>query len=375
MLSNMSNRSHNNGRGKVNLLTGNYAVAEAVRIAKPDVISAYPITPQTPIVEKLAEMKKEGLIDAEIINVESEHSAMAVVFGAIAGGARAFTATSSHGLAYMYEMCWWVAGSRLPLVMAVATRSIGAPWNIHADHSDIMLLRDAGWIMSMAENPQEAHDLTLQGFVISEKTDIPFAVGFDAFQVSHASEMVVIREEYEIPPRKQTYRITPDNPVGLNPVTTWTRHYARKELMEDLERSAKIIEKVGKEFPEEYGLVEEYRTDNADYIVVVAGAFSGDAKEAIDALRNKGVKIGLVKLRYIRPFPYSFFRNIGAELLVFDRASTDNRGILGLEISSVAEVKANVIAGLGGIELTSDDFEMLFEKFVHNKLEGVVWYP
>ncbi|WP_048091195.1 pyruvate ferredoxin oxidoreductase [Geoglobus acetivorans] len=369
------NRSSGDGKGRLKLLTGNYAVAEAVRIAKPEIIAAYPITPQTPIVEKLAEMISEGVIDAEMINVESEHSAMAVVFGAVAGGSRAFTATSSHGLAYMYEMCWWVAGSRLPLVMAVATRSIGAPWNIHADHSDIMLLRDAGWIISMAENAQEAHDLALQGFVISEEVNIPFAVGYDAFQISHTSEPVFVREDYEIPERKQAYRITPGNAVGLNPVTTWTRHHARKELMEDLEKSVRIIEKVGREFPEEYRVIEEYRTDNSDYVVVLTGAFAGDAKDAIDSLRKEGVKIGLVKLRYIRPFPYEAIRRLDGDVLVVDRATSGNRGILGIEISSVRDVRANLIAGLGGIEVTSEDFERLFRDFADGKMDGVVWFP
>lgn len=367
-------RSDSDGKGKIKLLTGNYAVAEAVKIAKPDVIAAYPITPQTPVVERLSEMVRKGELDAKIVNVESEHSAMAVVFGAITGGARAFTATSSHGLAYMYEMCWWVAGSRLPLVMAVPTRSIGAPWNIHADHSDVMLLRDAGWIISMAENAQEAFDLTIQGFMISEEVSIPYAVGYDAFQVSHAVEPVVVRD-IEVPERRQEYSVTPDFVVGMNAVTTSARHHARKDLMIDLENSKKVIERVGKKYPEEYGLYEEYKTDGADYIVVLAGAWAGDAKEAVDELRKEGVNIGLVKLRYIRPFPYDDMVKIDGEFIVFDRASTGNRGIIGLEVSSVRSVKSNVIAGLGGIELTSEDFVKILRKFADGKLDGVVWYP
>ncbi len=299
---------------------------------------------------------------------------MAVVFGAIAGGVRAFTATSSHGLAYMYEMCWWVAGSRLPLVMAVPTRSIGAPWNIHADHSDVMLLRDAGWIIAMAENAQEAFDLTLQGFMVSEEVSIPYAVGYDAFQVSHAVEPVIVRD-VEIPERTQEYEITPDFVVGMNAVTTTARHHARKDLMVDLESSRKVIERVGREYPEEYGFYEEYRTDSADYVVVLTGAWAGDAKEAVDELRREGVRVGLIKLRYIRPFPYDDLAEVDGEVIVFDRASTGNRGILGLEVSSVREVGANVIAGLGGIELTHDDFSSLIRRFADGRLRGVVWYP
>ncbi len=367
-------RSDRDGKEKVKLLTGNYAVAEAVRIAKPGIIAAYPITPQTPVVEKLSEMIEKGELDARMINVESEHSAMAVVFGAITGGVRAFTATSSHGLAYMYEMCWWVAGSRLPLVMAVPTRSIGAPWNIHADHSDVMLLRDAGWIIAMAENAQEAFDLTLQGFMVSEEVSIPYAVGYDAFQVSHAVEPVIVRD-VEIPERTQEYEITPDFVVGMNAVTTTARHHARKDLMVDLESSRKVIERVGREYPEEYGFYEEYRTDSADYVVVLTGAWAGDAKEAVDELRREGVRVGLIKLRYIRPFPYDDLAEVDGEVIVFDRASTGNRGILGLEVSSVREVGANVIAGLGGIELTHDDFSSLIRRFADGRLRGVVWYP
>ena len=367
-------RSDRDGKEKVKLLTGNYAVAEAVRIAKPGIIAAYPITPQTPVVEKLSEMIEKGELDARMINVESEHSAMAVVFGAITGGVRAFTATSSHGLAYMYEMCWWVAGSRLPLVMAVPTRSIGAPWNIHADHSDVMLLRDAGWIIAMAENAQEAFDLTLQGFMVSEEVSIPYAVGYDAFQVSHAVEPVIVRD-VEIPERTQEYEITPDFVVGMNAVTTTARHHARKDLMVDLESSRKVIERVGREYPEEYGFYEEYRTDSADYVVVLTGAWAGDAKEAVDELRREGVRVGLIKLRYIRPFPYDDLAEVDGEVIVFDRASTGNRGILGLEVSSVREVGANVIAGLGGIELTHDDFSSLIRRFADGRLKGVVWYP
>ncbi|NOY10764.1 MAG: pyruvate ferredoxin oxidoreductase [Archaeoglobi archaeon] len=374
MQQSVRDRGNKDGKGEVKLLTGNYAVAEAVKIAKPEIIAAYPITPQTPVVEKLSEMIEKGELDAKMINVESEHSAMAVVFGAIAGGSRAFTATSSHGLAYMYEMCWWVAGSRLPLVMAVPTRSIGAPWNIHADHSDVMLLRDAGWIIAMAENAQEAFDLTLQGFMVSEEVNIPYAIGYDAFQVSHAVEPVVVRD-VEIPERRQAYSVTPDTVIGLNAVTTTARHYARKDLMVDLENSRRVIEKVGREYPEEYGFYEEYRTDGADYVVVLTGAWAGDAKEAVDQLRSEGVRVGLVKLRYIRPFPYEDLRKMDGEFMVIDRASSGNRGILGIEVSSVRDVTANIIAGLGGIELTQDDFYGLIKRFAEGRLSGVVWYP
>ncbi len=188
--------------GMKKLLTSNEAIAEAVKLAKPDVIAAYPITPQSPIVEKLSEMVDSGELDSRFVRVESEHSAMGVVIGAATAGARVFTATSSHGLAYMYEMCWWAAGSRLPIVMALAARSIGAPWNIHGDHLDLMAMRDLGWIISVAENAQEAFDMTLNAFMLSEEVNVPVVVAIDGFTMSHTAEVVEIRD-VEVPPESR----------------------------------------------------------------------------------------------------------------------------------------------------------------------------
>ncbi|MFN3383851.1 MAG: pyruvate ferredoxin oxidoreductase [Archaeoglobaceae archaeon] len=356
------------------LLTSNEAIAQAVKIAKPDVIAAYPITPQSPIVEKLAEMVEKGELDAKFINAESEHSAMAIIHGAATAGARVFTATSSHGLAYMLEMCWWIAGSRLPAVMAVAMRSIGAPWNIHGDHLDIILLRDASWIIGIAENVQEAFDMTLQAFYVSEEVNIPFAVGIDAFTMSHTAEVVEIWEP-EIPKRRQAYSVTPGQEIAVNAVTLGkARMKARYDLTLDLERSAEIIEKSDAKFGNHGGLVESYRLEDAEFAVVMAGGWCGDAKDAIDMLREEGKKIGLLRLRFLRPFPKKAIKNLKQEVLVVDRANTTIQGVLGLEVNACGLDAKNVVAGLGGLEVSVEDFYAIFKRFVDGKLNEVEWF-
>jgi pyruvate ferredoxin oxidoreductase alpha subunit len=357
------------------LLTSNHAVAEAVKIAKPDVVAAYPITPQSPITERLAEMIASGELNASFIRVESEHSALAAVFGAATAGSRVFTATSSHGLVYMYEMCWWAAGSRVPLVMAVATRSIGAPWNIHNDHTDIMCLRDVGWIISMSENAQEAFDLTIQGFIISETANLPVAIGLDAFSMSHTAEVVEVRD-VEIPPRSQAYTVVPGDAFAVNAVTMGkARMKARFDQSIDLEDSARIIEEVDRNYPVSYGgLVEEYRLDDAEYIVVMAGGWCGDAKDAIDILREEGIEIGMLRLRYIRPFPVKQVENLDGKILVVDRANSGMRGVLGIEVASCGKDIHNVVAGIGGMDVGVDDFVEMFKRFVDGELKKVEWW-
>ncbi|RLI76743.1 pyruvate ferredoxin oxidoreductase [Archaeoglobales archaeon] len=360
------------------LLTGNHAIAEAVKIAKPDIIAAYPITPQTSIVEKLAEMVENSELDAEFVRVESEYTALSVILGAITAGARGFTATSSQGLLYMYEVCWWVAGSRLPMVMAIATRAVGAPWNIHGDHQDIIVLRDAGWIIGMVESAQEAFDMTLQAFKISEEVSLPFAVGLDGFQLTHTAEVVKIRD-YELPKRKPLpYTIEPSSNFALNAVTFGIpKLKARHEQAKDLEKSKEVIRRVDKEFPVSYGgLTEEYRLDDAEYIVVMMGGWCGDAKDAIDVLRDKGIQIGMLRLRFLRPFPRKEVEKLDGKILVVDRSNSDYRGVLGLEVSTVKHDIKNVVTGFGGMELDTQDFVKIFTKFVNNEMKKDVewWY-
>ncbi len=365
------------------IMTGNQAVAEAVKLSRTEVIAAYPITPQTVIVEKLAEMVDSGELDAEFIRVESEHSALASVYGSAVAGKRSFTATSSHGLLYMYEMVWWVANARVPLVMAVVTRTIGPPWNIHTDHTDILTMRDSGWIISMAENVQEAFDLTLQGFKISEELNLPFTAGMDAFQLSHTSEVVEILDQETadsfLPERRQCYVFGEENTTIGSLAPNECTAKLRKDTFETMLKADKTIDKVSKEYEEitgrNCGLIEEYRIDDAEYAVVMMGAWSGDAKDAIDELRKEGIPIGLLKLRYIRPIPQKRIEKVleGREILVLDRdCSMGLGGIIGTELKSFMDDITNVIAGIGGVDVGVNELTKLFRKFSEDKLKDEV---
>ncbi len=347
-------------------------------------------------------MIEKGELNARFIRIDSEHSALAAVLGAAAGGVRAFTATSSHGLLYMYEVVWWAANARMPMVMAVVTRSIAPPWNIHSDHNDLLSLRDSGWIIAMAENVQEAFDLTLQGFKISEdeRVLLPFVVGIDAFQLSHTAEVVDVPDQSVVdewlPPRDpyKPYVLEPGQNyavgnIGPNEYTMELRWY----MYEAINRAKKVIEEVDREYLKvagrSYGgLVEHYRTADAKYVVIMSGAWSGDAKEAIDKLRDEGIPIGLLRLRFIRPFPLDELRKVARSskaILVVDRAmSMGYWGVLGIEVTAAVRdlvpVK-NVIAGLGGVDVGVDDFVEIMRSFVNDverhKLQGttkVEWY-
>ena len=373
------------------VLIGNHAVAEAVKLARVDVVAAYPITPQTIIVERIAEMVERGELRAKYIRVESEHSALAAVYGATAAGARAFTATSSHGLLYMYEMLWWVAYSKLPLVMAVVTRVIGPPWNIHSDHQDLLSVRDSGWLIALAENVQEAFDLTLQAFRITEDKRVlqPMIVGLDAFTLSHTAEPLDIPDQETVdawlPPREPLpFVLEPGKPFAVgnlrpDEVTMELRWYVWRSM----ERAKQVIKEVDREYASkvggrEYGgLVERYRLDNAKYVAILWGAWSGDAKEAIDTLRDEGYPIGLLRIRFVRPFPREELLEVASSAkaaIVVDRAvSMGLAGIFGIEVSSVLRGRIpvkNVIAGLGGVDTSFRDFYSIFKQFIEEYEKG-----
>lgn len=381
-------------------IIGSHAVAEAVRLASVEVISAYPITPQTIIVEKIAEMVERGELKAKYVRVESEHSALAVVYGASAGGARVFTATSSHGLLYMYEMLWWASNARLPIVMAVTTRSIGPPWNIHTDHNDVLTIRDAGWIIGFAETVQEAFDMTLQAYRISEdrRVLLPSIVALDGFILSHTAEPVAMPSAQEVsawlPPREPIpYRIEPGKPMavgnlGPDPVTMDLRWNSWRAM----ERAQAVVEEVSVDYkkrvqPEaQTGLIEGYRLEGAKYVAIGMGSWSGDMKEAIDALREEGYEIGLARIRYIRPFPRDALSSIlrqSKAAIVYDRSvSMGHMGILGMEVRALGEktpVK-NVIAGLGGVDVGFSDFVVTMKGFIEEYESGLTdwsvpeWY-
>ncbi|MEM2006413.1 MAG: transketolase C-terminal domain-containing protein [Sulfolobales archaeon] len=373
-------------------LTGNYCVAYAVKLSKVRVVSAYPITPQTTIVEKISEFVDLGDADIRMIRVESEHSALAAVYGAATAGVRAFTATSSHGLLYMHEMVWWVAQARVPLVMAVVTRTIGPPWNIWTDHHDIMDQRDTGWLIMMAESNQEVLDETIKLFKITEDPEVylPGIVGLDAFILSHTVEPVEIPEQELVdsflPERRQPYVIKSGEALimGNVPSDLLANSRMRWDVHIGLRKAEKVIDRVdlewGKLTGRHYGgLIECYKCEDADYLFVGTGAWVGDMRLAADRLRATGVRFGVLKIRYVRPFPHlrvldSIRGKKGA--LVFDRSvSAGSAGPLFLDLVShlyphrLSIPIKNVVAGLAGYEVNYEDFFKIGESFVREVSE------
>jgi pyruvate ferredoxin oxidoreductase alpha subunit len=378
------------------VMSGNEAVALAVKLARVGVVGIYPITPQTTIIEELAEMRARGELSADIVRVESEHSAMAVTLGAAVSGVRSFTATSSQGLLYMHEMVWWTSGSRAPLVMVVATRAVGAPWNIWNENTDFMSERDSGWIMAFASTPQEALDLTLQAFRISEdpRVFLPVTVGMDGFILSHTKTNVFIPSQEDvdnfIPPRRQPYVIDPETKESMGNIFPPIYYMKfRQSIHEAITNSEEVIKEVGREYNKisplgDYGTLNvSYKLDDADYAVVTMGAWSLDAMEAVDKLRENGLNVGLYRVRYIRPWSEKEIReNLGDKraILVVDRATSLGRGgPLYLELKSTLNIPIKgVVTGLGGVSVGKRDFYSLISRFVeearYSEVGGVEWY-
>ncbi|RLE92121.1 MAG: pyruvate ferredoxin oxidoreductase [Thermoprotei archaeon] len=374
------------------MLTGNYAVAYGVKLARAEIIAAYPITPQTSIVEKLSEFIEKGEMRAEYIRVESEHSAMAACIGAASAGARAFTATSSHGLLYMAEMVFWAGYSRLPIVMAVVTRTLAPPWNIWSEHTDIFSLRDTGWIIFMCEDNQEVLDTVIQAYKIAEdpRVQLPVMLGLDAFTLSHVASPVELPSQEEVdgflPPPGATPRsfiMDVEHPVShssiVDPDTTFHFRYLMKEAME---KARKVVREVDEAYRRLTGrcyggLAEEYRCGDAELILAVAGAAAGDAKEAADKLREEGIRAGVLKLRALRPFPVEEVRKAASTakvLLTFDRDySFGSGGVIAREVKASLcgfprqPLVDSYIVGLGGSEITPQHFI----EAAHRSLEKV----
>jgi 2-oxoisovalerate ferredoxin oxidoreductase alpha subunit len=381
--------------GKLVAMRGNEAVAYATKYARVEIVAAYPITPQTIIVEKIDELISKGEMNAEMIHVESEHSALAATYGAAVGGVRAFTATSSHGLMYMYEMLWWAAGSRVPIVMAVVTRAMGPPWNIHVSHEDILATRDTGWLVSMAENNQEAFDLTVMMFRVTEdpRVYLPGIVGLDGFILSHTVEPVELPEQEQVdeflPPRRQPYTMEPGKPISMgNLFPDEVFEEMRMDMQRSILEAKKVIVEVGREYGKIFGryydkMIECYRCSDADYLIVGIGPWMGDAKIAADILREKGIRAGVARLRWIRPFPWEELREIGMSkkaVIVFDRSiSPGGAGPLFLEVSSALEAKPSmvgVVAGVGGVDISYEDIAQAVEKIAAEVEEkGRVYKP
>jgi pyruvate ferredoxin oxidoreductase alpha subunit len=373
-------------------LVGNHAVAYAIKQAKPQVLAVYPITPQTTMLEKLSEYISNGELKAELIRVESEHSALAAIYGAALAGARVFTATASQGLLYMTEMIYWAGGQRVPMVAAVATRAIAEPWSIWDDHQDFVSKRDAIWIQMMAENVQEAYDLTIQAFRISEdeRVILPVMMGFDGFILTHTMERIEVLEDWEVdsflPPRNFNL-IDFSDPIGIGPIATPDEYIKyRYEAKKAMDRAKGVIEEIMREYEKlsgrkQYGLVECYKCEDAKYVFVTMGAWSGDAKVAVDRLRNEGLEVGLLRIRVFRPFPKEKVReylNSMKEVVVFDRAvSYGSGGVLANEVKAAmygSNVNIHsVIAGLGGKDVRPLHFQQVMYDLINGKLEEERW--
>jgi len=360
------------------------AMAEAVKLANVDCISAYPITPQTHIVEHLSELVADGGLDAEFIPVESEHSALSVCAGTSAVGARTFTATSSQGLALMHEILFIVAGMRLPIVMALANRALSSPLSIWNDHSDAMASRDCGWIQIFTENGQEVFDQTICAFKIAEdqRVLIPTIVNLDGFTLSHVVEphKLVSQEDINkfLPAYKPLYALHPDKPLTMG-AFGMPEIYSEAKLAQDinLRNSYSVIREVWKEWGgltgRNYDPVETYRMEGAKIGLLVMGSFCETAMEAVDRLREQGIPVGLLKLRLWRPFPFDDIREAmkGLETLaVLDRAISVG-GIGGPVCSEIktalyGQTKRpkvfSFIAGLGGRDVPPDHFEQMIHE-------------
>jgi len=360
------------------------AAAEAIKMADVDVVAAYPITPQTHIVEHLAELVADGNLDAEFIPVESEHSAMSVCCGSSAVGARTFTCTSSQGLALMNEIVFAASSLRLPIVMIIVNRSLSSPISIWNDHSDTMSIRDCGWIQVFAANSQEVFDSSLFAFRVAEDPDVclPVIVNIDGFILSHMIEPVEYWDEDQVkkflPEFKPVIRLDPDKPVtigslGMPNVYTEVKMSQNEALITSKPEIEKAWKEIGDITGRYYNPVEEYRMDDAETVFVTAGSIGGAATLAVDELRDQGKSAGQLRLRLWRPFPFDEFRQVlkgKKRVIVIDRAVSFGGpgGPVASEIRSALyqlddmPIVNNFICGLGGRDVTTDDFITMYEQ-------------
>jgi len=384
-------------------LTGDNAVAMAMRQINPDVVAAYPITPQTETVEFFAEYVADGLVDTEFICVESEHSAMSACVGASAAGARVMTATSSQGLALMWEIVYIAASYRCPIVMSLVNRALSAPINIHCDHSDVMGMRDSGWIVLFSENGQEAYDNIIQAVRIGEHPDVllPVAVCQDGFVTSHGMERVEIFDDEAVKEFVGTYRpqwslLDIEHPKTFGPLDFYDYYYEHKrQQVQAMENATGVIlavaEEFNRKFNRNYGLFEPYRLDDAEVAVVVTNSTAGTAKVVVDRLREEGLKVGLLKPRVFRPFPArelaEALKHLKA-IAVMDRSisfgAMHNAGPLFLELAAALSLygvhipMADYVFGLGGRDILPREIESVYRDMLRvaesGRVERLVTY-
>ncbi|MDR1043418.1 MAG: pyruvate ferredoxin oxidoreductase [Clostridiales Family XIII bacterium] len=363
-------------------ISGDDAVAIGVKLARPDVIAAYPITPQTIVVERLSEYVEDGSLDSKYIHVESEHSAIMAVLGASAMGSRTFTATSSQGLLYMAEGLPYVSGSRFPMVMMNANRATAVPWSIYNDHNDAMFVLNSGWLQLYVEDAQEALDSMIQAYKIAEDPNVmtPIMINLDGFILTHTYELVDIPEQKLVdaflPPYVSGHKMSLENPqsvcIGVGPdMHTEFRYKQHRDLL----RAAGTINAVDRDFEKMFGrsyggMVESYRCEDAEAILVTVGSVTATARAAVKKMRGEGHKVGLVKLRYVRPFPTEEIISIGKGVkavgVVDKNISYGFEGSIftnvnsALKRSGVEAATLNFIAGLGGRNISSKDIEAMF---------------
>ena len=370
-------------------LSGNEAFAYGVRLARPHVISAYPITPQTIVVEKLSEFVEDGSLKSEFIHVESEHSALSCAIGASSVGARAFTATSSQGLLYMAECLPYAAGGRFPVVMMNANRSTALPWNIYGDQRDSLSQLDSGWIQAYAENAQEALDLALMSFYIAEhrKVSTPFMANLDGFVLTHTYEVVDVPTSEQadkfLPPFETENKMSLSEPKNLgfsagpdtNTFFKYMEHTGLLNVKGVVTEAESRFESI---FGRHYsGLTESYKTDDADYILITLGSISGLVRETVDKLREQGEKVGLLRIRYMRPFPNEEIaeavKNAKAAAVLEKDISFGNEGTVytnvnsALQKSGISIPTSDYIGGLGGKNISQQEIENIFEELKEEK--------
>lgn len=372
-------------------IEGSKAVAAAVAACRPDVVCAYPISPQTHIVEELSRLAKVGELSCEYVNVESEFAAQSVSIGASAVGARAYTATASQGLLFMVEAVFNAAGLGLPIVMTVANRAIGAPINIWNDQSDTMSQRDCGWLQLFAADNQEAADLHVQAFKIAEELSLPVMVCMDGFVLTHAVERVDVPEPEQVdaflPPFTPVQRLDPDHPVTIGAMVgpeafTEVRYLAHRKQ----ETSVEVIERVGREFSQVFGresggLLHTYRTEGAETVVVALGSVTGTLKDVIDEMRDAGTPIGLVAVVSFRPFPEAAVAEAlasASRVVSLERAFSPGRGgVVEDDLRRVLWDRRDgvtlntVVAGLGGRDITSASLHTVLTRAARGELAAM----
>ncbi len=374
-------------------LSGNEAVATAMKQINPDVVAAYPITPSTEIPQYFSNFVANGTVDTEFIPVESEHSAMSATIGAAAAGGRVMSATSSQGLALMFEMLYVASGMRLPMTLICANRALSAPLNIHNDHSDSMGVRDCGFIQLYCENNQEAYDNTIMAVKITEKTKLPVMVCYDGFITSHSIENIMLLENEEVKKfvgkyEPEEYLLDINKNISMGPLALQKYYFSiRKDLSVAMDNAIDVINQVSDEFYKltgrKYELYEKYKLDDAKIGIIALNSTAGTIKDAIDKLRDKGIKIGLLKPRCFRPLPYTSIpqelKNLKA-LAIMDKADSINGycGPLFGEITSAmfsqnVHVNAiNYIYGLGGADVKIDDIEDIANNLINISKAGKI---